>query len=646
MMLGRSQEASASAVGLSVAAATILVTFVVAKVMVEAPAGEDARDTTYAISSTTALEIIVASEGSTGTGAAWHLSPDAITRFGLAQEGKPNFLDYAKIRALRNGTMASMPNNQPDYPEVRAALGLTEGDFHLRTYPVLPGLDDPRWTKEPNGRLAYVARFSGATAAVDVSTSFVLSPQSLNVSVTLTNEASTPAIFQASIGLGNTTQKTTIVSADRHTALLAPDASETVWMTFPPLSYASSVDGVRVEVTDPYGNAALGEDGQPVGPTWYVQAPPTTAPVPYGILVQAADFYVVQGEAVEFIGDHYLADGSKTSNAKGQFVLVGPNGNEWVNTSQTEDLPKNNNQVYTFTCANCTTPGLYTGVMWDTTFTRRHVDHVYVSPSTLFTEKTTMDPIAIKEASLLAALVVGFNPTLYNAATNPQGDIFADDTNGPSDLMGLLSRYNTLVIGSEVSQTALTPAGVKYGIAEWVQKGGNLVVLGTYAAESRWLEPVYKAGQTTANGGISAPDPTHPILSAPNRLSYDRYLDRARAWDVDNDAPFTHVLSRGSPNGRSSEDTIAVSEPGAYNNGTVVLTSYIPGSLTSPQDDAEAKRLLHNLLSQSYTMLFLDYGPPVPANVPVGSDTRLTAIEHPNVPGAVVEVRLVMYVFG
>ena len=45
-------------------------------------------------------------------------------------------------------------------------------------------------------------------------------------------------------------------------------------------------------------------------------------------------------------------------------------------------------------------------------------------------------------------------------------------------------------------------------------------------------------------------------------------------------------------------------------------------------------------------MLFLDYGPPIPSGVPVGSDTRLVAVEHPNVPGAVVEVRLVMYVFG
>ena len=89
-----------------------------------------------------------------------------------------------------------------------------------------------------------------------------------------------------------------------------------------------------------------------------------------------------------------------------------------------------------------------------------------------------------------------------------------------------------------------------------------------------------------------------------------------------------------------------MSNPGAVGDGTVVLTSYMPGSLMSPQDDVEAKRLLHNLMTQSYTMLFLDYGPEIPDGVPVGSAERLVAVPHPNVPGAVVEVRLVMYVFG
>ena len=649
-MLGRSlrhdASASTSSVGLAIAVATLAASFVVAQLMVEEPAKDDGRDSTYALASTTALELIVGSGGLTRTGAAWEHDPDEMTRFGLARAGQPNFLDYGKIRALRNGSMLPAANDHPDYPEVRGALGLTDADFHIRSYPVLPGLDDPRWTKEPHGRLAYLARYSGAAAPVELGVATVLSPASLNVSVTLKNVAAAPAIYTATVGIGNRTSDAVVVSEERHTRLLAPGESQTVWVEFPPLAWAASTDGVRVEVQDPYGNAAVDLAGKAVGPAWLAAKPPTTSKVPYGILAHAADVYAVQGQTVEFVVDHYVGDGGKVSNAKARFVLVGPNGKEWANFTIPDALPKARNQVYSYKCPNCTVAGTYVGIAWDEDLKRRHVDALHVSPSTLFTEKKNMDPLALKESQLLSELVAGFNPSRHDPATNPQGDVFSDDTNGPSDLTQLLSRYTTVVIGSEVSQTALAPAGVKYAIAQWVQDGGNLVVLGTFSRESRWLEPVYHAAQETANGGISAPDPTHPILLAPNRLSYDRYLDRARAWDVDNDAPFTHVLSRAGSNGKSQDDTLAVSNPGAYNNGTVVLTSYIPGSLTNPQDDAEAKRLLHNLLSQSYTMLFLDYGPPIPSGVPVGSDSRLAAVEHPNVPGAVVEVRLVMYVFG
>ena len=649
-MLGRSPHdaGSASSVGLAVAAGTLMVTFAVAEIMVGEPAGIDARHSTYASASSTALAVLVSDEGASSSGKPWEQDADRVIRFGLAKEGQRNFLDYAKIKALRNGSIEADPRNgDPDYPEIRDALGLREGDFHLRTYPVLPGMDDPRWTRETHGRLAYFARYSGAAAAVSAEISHDLSAARLNVSLRLTNAAPAPAIFQATVSMGNVARGTVLVSEDRHTGLLAPGAAQTVWVEFPSMAWDASVTGFRVEVQDPYGNPAVDPSGVAVGPRWFAVAPPTAAPrQPAGFLVHASDFYAVAGDRVTFHVDHYTGSGGKTNSAQGRFVLVGPDGDEWVNVT-TGTLPNQRNQVWTYECRNCTEPGGYTAVLWDhpTSPMRRHVDRVHVSATRLFEEKTNMDPLAVKEIALLSQLVVGFNPTRYHAADNPTGDVFGDDSNDPGELVAILGRYTTLVVGSEVSQTALAPAGVKYGIAQWVQDGGNLVVLGTLARESRWLEPVYHAAQDTANGGISAPDPTHPILQTPNRLSYQRYVDRARAWDVDDDAPFVHVLTRGGAGG-SHDDTIAVSEPGAYNNGTVVLTSYMPGSLTSPQDDAEAKRFLHNLLSQSHTMLFLDYGPPITPGVPVGTDSRLVAVPHPNVPGAVVEVRLVMYVFG
>lgn len=644
--LGRSEDASTSSVGLAIAAATIATAFVVANLMVAEPQAADHRASTYALASTTALEIVVGDGGHAQGGVAWEKDPDRMARFGLATGKDRNFLDYAKIKALRNGTFTAAANGQPDYPEVKEALGLREADFHLRSYPVLPDLEDPRWTKETHGRVAYFARYGGAVAAAGLATGHYLSPASLNVTVEITNAAAAPAVFVATVSLANKTTGTTYVTEERHTPLLAPGATHLAWVEFHPLaSWDARIDGVKIELQDPYGNPALDPTATPIGAHWILQRPPTTNPHAYGLLLHAASPYAASGQTVQFIADHYTGAGGKVDGAQAQFVLVGPNGREWHNTTLAENLPKNRNQVYAYDCPNCTTPGTYTAILWDTAFQRRLVDQIHVSPTVLFTEKTTMDPIAIKEINLLATLVAGFNPTRHDPATNPTGDVFADDGNGAGALVALLPRYTTLVIGSEVSQTALAPAGVKYAIAEWVQRGGNLLVLGTVNSQSRWIEPVYHAAQVTANGGISAPDPTHPILQAPNRLSYERYLDRGRAWHIKDGQPFTHVLSRGA-SGDGRDDTLAVSHPGAYSNGTVVLTSYMPGALTSPQDDAEARRLLHNLMTQSHTMLFLDYGPPVPPGVPVGSDSRLVAVPHPNVPGAVVEVRLVMYVFG
>ena len=644
-MLGRREEASTSSIGLAIAAVTFAGAFVVAQLMVAQPAARDHRPQQFDLAAETALDLLVRDAGVTGSGLAWADSPDDLLRFGLAREGEPNFLDYLKIKALRNGTFSASMNDAPDYPEVRAALGITTGDFHLRSYPVLPTVDDPRWAKEPNGRLAYFAHYSGATAPAYLDANTSLTSDRLNVSVQIRNDALVPAVYVAAFSLGNQTTEKKYVTEERHTRLLMPGESQEVWVRYSRLDdWRDDIDAVHLLVTDPYNNIAVDTSGTKVGSFWVPATPPEGGSDKHNLLVAAAKVYYQSGDKVTFHADHYNKDGDHlNSQPSARFVMRGPEGREWVNQSIT--LPKQPNQVWTYECPNCTAVGNYTAIVYDT-WERRQMDVVHVAAQQMFTEKGSIDPVAINELGILGGLVVNFNPTRYDAETNPEGDVFGDDSNGPSEMVDVLSRYSWLVIGSEVTQTALNAASTKYGIADWVQAGGNLVVLGTHTQQSRWLEPVYHAAQITANGGISAPDPTHPVLTSPNRLSYERYLDRARAWDIDNDAPFTHVLARAGGGGNSKQDTLALSHPGAYNDGTVVLTSYMPGSLTEPQDPGEAKRLLHNLLSQSHTMLFLDFGPPIPEGVPVGSAQRLVAVPHPNVPGAVVEVRLVMYVFG
>lgn len=638
----RRDAGSTSTIGLAISAAVFAGAFMVAQMIVAHPADPDASREALDAESSIALDSLIASAGQSSAGGSWTSDPDHMTRFGLALDGQPNFLDYAKIKALRNASLTASSNGLPDYPEVLAAMGLKGGDVHIRTYPVMPNWDDSRFVKEQHGRLAYMAHYSGAVAPVNVSVSIATTSTKINVSVTLRNDGLSDAIYSAAITLADA-QGGAGITQDRNTALLENGDSQTVWATFDRLPSwdTTAFKGITVDVTDPYGNAATDGSGARVGPTWTTIAPIAGGSNAYNLKISAADLYDVTGTSVKFALDDYNGNGDRVNNAQARFVLIGPNGNEWRNST----LSLERNKETLVACSNCTATGTYTGVVWDTGMTRRSMDRIYVSPSTMFTEKATISAVGSKEIQLLQRLVSNFNPTRYDAATNPEGDVFGDDTNGASDIVGVMSRYSTIVVGSEIAQTALTPSAVKNGFADWVQQGGNLVVLGTYTQQSRWLEPIYHAAQTTANGGISAPDATHPILVAPEHLSYQQYLDRGRAWSVELDEPFTHVLTRGV-NGLSSQDTLVVANPGAYNNGTVVLTSYMPGSLTSPQDDAEATRLLHNLLSQAYTMLFLDFGPPIPNGVPVGSEARLVAVPHPNVPGAIVEVRIVLYRWG
>jgi hypothetical protein len=641
---------SSSSIGMAIAAAVMVGAIVLATVMTNKPPGVDPAKALYEDMAANALDVIVHDPGRTSAGVInWAATPDVLTRFGLALPGQPNFIDYQKVESLRNGTLvANATNNAPDYPEVKAAIGIPNGvDFHLRTYPVLPSLEDPRWTKDPHGRLAYFAHFSGASSPVNLTTTVTQSSATLNVSVTLTNVGSSPALYITSISLGNSTTNATLVDGDeRNTDLLPPGASQTVWVNFDQQpKWPAGVNGIHVTVTDGYGNIAIDQTNAQVGDYWIAQgALPTGSANAYDVLDSATQPYFINGTPISFGLDAQDPFGNHVGGATARFVLVGPNGNEWKNYTFTWNSSKKNT-VWTDVCANCTLVGNYTGVLWDAGMSRRAQDVAYLAAAKMFTAKATIDPIAQTEVTLLTQLVSNFNPTTYDATLNPQGDVFPDDINGPSEIVPLLPRYNWLVVGSEVSQTALDASATKNGIANWVQTGGHLVVLGTYQSQSRWLEPIYHAAQNNANGGISAPDPTNPILTSPEVLSYDRYLDRGRAWQIDTSEPFTHVLTRGV-SGTSDEDTLAYANPGALGNGTVVLTSYIPGSLTQPQDNGEAEKLLHNLLAQGYTMLFLDYGPSIPDGVPVGSATRLVAVPYPDLPGAVVEVRIVMYVFG
>ncbi|MFA5862264.1 MAG: hypothetical protein WDA16_11280, partial [Candidatus Thermoplasmatota archaeon] len=525
--------------------------------------------------------------------ASWLANPDSLSSFGLARADEPGRLDARSLDLLARGSLASAPNGAPDYADVKTALGAPI-DFHLRVRSVVPQTSASDWEPLP-GRVAYFGHYFGARAPATATTTPTSSPSELNVTVNVTNQAAFSAVFTMNVALGDAATGKVLVSHDRHTTLLSPGETQSVWVRIPALSsWSPKANAIRVAITDPYGNPATDLAGAAIPSPWMSVSLPTTSPAAQAFVLQAANPYYVAGKDVKFDVDAHDGSG-KHAQASTRFVLVGPNGHEWTN--ETVDLPREG-QSTTWSCANCTIVGNYTAKLLDSAARTLALDRVHVSADTMFKEKTTLDAVASIEIGMIDALVDTFDPTRFSASTS-SGDVFGDDVNGPTELPSVISRYDVIIIGSEASHHALSPADVKHAITAWVDAGGTLIVLGTSQDPSRWLQSEYGLALGQATGTPNAPDPVHALLTEPEALAHAGYLFRSRAWQLPVGDSFEHVLTLGATSDGGSRDTLAISRPGAFGNGTIVLTSYLPGSLASPIDADEATRLLHNLLVHS-----------------------------------------------
>jgi hypothetical protein len=241
---------------------------------------------------------------------------------------------------------------------------------------------------------------------------------------------------------------------------------------------------------------------------------------------------------------------------------------------------------------------------------------------------------------------------------DPLGDVFPADQHQLKtwlpDVLGPvgashLNTYTTVIVGSDVEQVVLTPAGVKKTLESWVEAGGTLIVFGTTEAHNNWLQPIYGTTvEGSAGNGLAAPDADHPILNVPNQLDYLGYIPTSE-WDPD--APgFTSVVET------SNGDLLTLSDPGATGLGQVVLTGWRPGALTgqeaatcaeplTPTSQCQGLFLIHNLITITYRELYLDYGPPLPLHSASGVQTRIASVYHPELD-QLVTLQLQVFVFA
>lgn len=567
----------------------------------------------------------------------WTASPDAITRFSLMGARDPERVDARALELLARGGLDARANGAPDYADVKNATGIPH-DFHLGVKEIKPPRADAAWTPIP-ARVAYFGHYSGARAAVAAGSWANATTTEVNVTVSITNRASIPAIFTVNVALGDAATGRAAVSQDRHTTLLAPGETQKVWVTVPALSSWQRINAVRVSITDPYGNPATDTVGAQIPAPWVSVTMPTSDPAAYALVLQAANPYYVSGNTVNFEISAHDGRGNTVSKATTRFVLMGPTGDEWANASITTG-----NGDRTWSCTNCTVVGNYTSKLLDASGRTIALDRVHVSQARMFEEKRTPDALALAEMSTIDALVTSFDPTRFDAAT-AAGDVFGDDVNGPSELPGVLSRYDVVIVGSEASHHALAPADVKRSITAWIDAGGVLVVFGAAQEPSRWLQSEYGLALSHAPGSPTAPVADHPLLTDPEPLAHASYVYRSRAWQIPETAQFEHVLTLGATAEGGSMDALALSPPGAYGNGTIVITSYMPGALTADAADGEAQKFLHNLLVRATGLPIVDFGPPIPSGIPVAAASRVIVAARAG-EGDVAVVRVTVHVFG
>ncbi len=642
--LGSDDRANSLLIGFVVAAGVFLITMG-AVIQITNDSSDQATDPGPDLDAQArqVLDLILTRPGATTSGnPAWHEDAENLERFGLALVDRPVVLDYDKVQNLRDSNItASHDNGVADYPEVLEALDINNSyDLHLRTYPVFLSVDDSNWVQDKGIEPAYLGHGeSGVNGSGTATYAWANGTDHVTLEATITNTHSTDtAIFKVSFILDEADGDNLVVD-DQFTKRLWPGENDTIRFRLYEGGSWDTDHNLTARLIGPYGSELQEDVFDPVDLTALDGGEPD-----HTLMADPASNHFVGGDNLTLYLDHRLSDGSREKSKDVPDAVLSvedPSGTEVENTTVT--LPHNEPYEWTCPAGNCSATGNYTVTLMTPSHDRKAVDQAYVSDSELFAQTKTLTGDAQYEAGLLEDLLAGFDNST-NTDANPEGDVYVDSQSSVERMVENLDSYDLLVVGSNVEHSVMTDANTKYAIRDWVHDGGHLVVLGTSQQNTQWLQPLYGSGTSTANGGISTPDPTHPILQTPESLSYSLYEDHGIAWKLKDEEYYTHVIAKDG-DGQQTEDTLAVSKPGVFGNGSVVLTSYIPSELTSVGDDDEPLKFLHNLAVHSYNMVFMDFGPTIPEGADVGSASRVAVVPHPSLPSAQVEVRVVVYMW-
>jgi hypothetical protein len=610
---------------------------------------------------------------------AW--SPEAVTRVGLGEERcavggeareRVGNLSFDKLRNLHRAALRADPTNGAvDYEEARRSLHLDEArlDFHLRSWPLLP--DAERMLKQgyrdPYLLPLYLADYDRKQGnqpppAVPHTAGYEDGPNALTLWVAVTNDGTQATAFSVAIDVP---ARRSIV-AELHTGLVAPGAT------------------ARIEFVLNKTSTWQWKDSGQRNFAYVVRDPSTTlgsgqVAIPDPVHAQARNVYTVESGKLEWLRKQGAA---KVTIAYGGFDGAGTavNVNNWVleiRNPQGDVIAFTNNLktkggTHTFTISSV---GEHAAVLRTTAGWVLQTDVVNVRDAPFDTYNAgggsaswDPGPMVPIEAAFIEALISSFGVGVPDPAFDgiipyfPEGDVYPDDNRLlanrlPAVLLdaqgyATLDHYNILIVGSDVDHRTMTSAAIKHTIRDWVLAGGTLVVFGSSEQAVQWLEPLFHVALNGAGGELTTPDQNHPLLNTPNKLDHQNYDDHDSAWRfkrAEDRQYFSHVVLKGS------DSVLAVSDPGAFGAGRIILTSWQPWDLVpggSPACDVgnlqpacPGLQLLLNFITLAYHGLYLDYGPAIPDNVAVGVQSRLAHVYHPQMK-RMVELFVLVYAFG
>lgn len=615
------------------------------------------------------------------------LTPDALKRLGLRTDVCPNQavgpahnLSFDKLGNLGKGLLATDPaNDAVDYAEARASLGLSDPgtNFHLRTWPLLASarqaLDEGY--QDPYSRVAYIGDYDTLTENSEIGYSVARTCgrtdglTSADAWVDITNNGTTSTAFEVTFSVPLEEHTVEIV---KHTGLVLPLTTTHVSATLPK-TVDWQWDGspvVDVEISDTMrflgacqaNLAGITMTAATTNRLFVVHAEKLEE-VLTGLSVSPKVYYEVfngEGDSLSYsswkidientLGLVVASDSNLHSRGWESFTLTGALAYQAkLKSTLGTLLSQDTINVVTTAIAPFTPVSTPVG----------YLPAASVGPEIAYVDSLMETFLPKAYALTYTSLDVPYQaggdvyPDLKNVLNDDLPDYLIDSqgTQDPNDDVPTLANYNLLVVGSGVDHNAMTSAAAKQTIKDWVYAGGFLLVLGSEDQTVSWLQPIFHSGITTGSGGISTPDPSHPVLNTPNKLDYLSYSTGGQVWSYsgNNGDYFTHVIKQGS------DDVLAISNAGVFGSGRVLLTSYQPYDLqgngaTGPCDPAalqaacQALQVFQNFFTLNFQELYLDYGPSIPNGVPVGVASQIVRVWHPQM-GRLVELVAQVYVF-